>query len=133
MLEDQNHVLIQEILTSQSYKNYLQARKQMNDCPEAQQLKQAFQTEKAKFEQISAYGDYAPGYRQQQKKVQLSKRALDLNEQVAAYRLAETTLQQMLDEISRSLAGTISAEIKVDAGNPFFETGNHTCKGNCHG
>ena len=52
---------------------------------------------------------------------------------MAAFRLAETDLQQLLDEVGQRIAQTISAEIKVDAGNPFFETGNHSCKGNCHG
>ena len=132
-LEDQNQLLIQEILASQSYKNYLLKRTEMNTSPEVAKLKKAFQKEKDKFEQIAIYGEYAPDYRQLQRSVRLSKRALDLNEKVAAFRLAETDLQQLLDEVGQRIAQTISAEIKVDAGNPFFETGNHSCKGNCHG
>lgn len=132
-LEDQNQLLIQEILASQSYKNYLLKRTEMNTSPEVAKLKKAFQKEKDKFEQIASYGVYAPDYRQLQRSVRLSKRALDLNEKVAAFRLAETDLQQLLDEVGQRIAQTISAEIKVDAGNPFFETGNHSCKGNCHG
>ncbi len=132
-LEDQNQVLIQAILASQSYKNYLQARAQMNNCPEVMQLKKDFQTAKDNFEKIAAYGSYAPDFRATQRKVRVSKRALDLNEKVAAFRLAETDFQQLLDEIGQALAETISSEIKVDAGNPFFETGNHSCEGNCHG
>lgn len=132
-LEDQNHVLIQAILASQTYNTYLQKKNQMNDCAEVAKLKKTFQVEKDKFERISSYGEYAPDYRQQQRKVRASKRALDLNEKVAAFRLAETDFQQLLDEISQRLAQTVSSEIKVDAGNPFFETKNHSCKGNCHG
>lgn len=132
-LEDQNQQLIQCIVTSQSYKNYLQTKKVMDACQDVAKLKNAFQQEKEKFEQIAAYGEYAPDYRQQQRKVRLSKRALDLNEKVASYRLAETDFQQLLDEIGQRLAQTISLEIKVDAGNPFFETENRSCKGNCHG
>lgn len=122
-LEDQNQLLIQEILASKSYKNYLLARKQMNDCLEVAKLKKTFQTEKDKFERIAAYGEYAPDYRQQQRKVRISKRALDLNEKVAAFRLAETDFQQLLDEIGIRLAQVISSEIKVDAGNPFLKQG----------
>ena len=132
-LEDQNQVLIQALLASPSYKSYLKARTQMNQSKEVAQLRKAFQVEKDKFERIAAYGEYAPDYRSQQQKVRLSKRALDLNEKVAAFRLAETDFQQLLDEIGRLLAEAISPEIKVNAGNPFFETGNHSCKGNCHG
>lgn len=132
-LEDQNQALIREILASQSYKCYLQAKKKTNECSEVIELKKAFQAEKNRFEKIAEYGEYAPDYRQQQRKVRTSKRALDLNEKVAAYRLAETDFQQMLDEVGECLAKTISPQIKVNAGNPFFETGNHGCKGNCHG
>ena len=96
-------------------------------------LKRNFQAEKEKFERIAAYGEYAPDYRQQQRSVRKSKRALDLNEKVAAFRVAETDFQRLLDDIGQRLANTISSDIKVDAGNPFFETGNHSCKGNCHG
>lgn len=120
-LEDQNQVLIQEILASQSYKNYLLTRTEMNTSPEVAKLKKAFLRDKDKFEQIASYGEYAPDYRQQQRKVRLSKRALDLNEKVAAFRLAETDLQQLLDEVGQRIAQTISAEIKVDAGNPFLK------------
>lgn len=132
-LEDQNQVLIQEILASQSFKNYLLTRTEMNNCTEVSKLKKTFQADKDKFEQIASYGEYAPDYREQQRKVRLSKRALDLNERVAAYRLAETDFQRLLDEVGQRIAQTISSDIKVDAGNPFFETGNHSCEGNCHG
>ncbi|BBM18087.1 hypothetical protein G15_1751 [Enterococcus avium] len=132
-LEDQNQVLIQAILASQSYKNYLKTRRRMNNSPKVAKLKKNFQTEKDKFERIAAYGEYAPDFRQQQRNVRISKRALDLNEEVAAFRLAETDFQRLLDDVGKCLAQTISSEIKVDAGNPFFETGNHSCKGNCHG
>ena len=132
-LEDQNRLLIQTILASQNYQNYLLTKKEMDDCPEVAELRKVFQATKDKFERISSYGEYAPGYREQQRSVRSSKRALDLNEKVAAFRIAETELQQLLDEIGQRLATTISNEIKVDAGNPLFETGNHGCKGNCHG
>lgn len=47
--------------------------------------------------------------------------------------MAETDLQELLDEIGLTIAQTISDEIKVDAGNPFFETGGHSgCGGSCH-
>lgn len=132
-LEDQNQLLIQEILASQNFKNYLQTKTEMNNSIEVSKLKKTFQADKDKFEQIASYGEYAPDYREQQRKVRLSKRALDLNEKVAAFRLAETDFQRLLDEVGQRIAQTISSEIKVDAGNPFFETGNHSCEGNCHG
>lgn len=64
----------------------------------------------------------------------LNKRALDLNEIVANYRFAETNVQTLLDTIGLKIAQLISEDIKVDAGNPFFERGKkHSgCGGSCH-
>lgn len=101
----------------------------MNECSEVIELKKAFQAEKNRFEKIAEYGEYAPDYRQQQRKVRTSKRALDLNEKVAAYRLAETDFQQMLDEVGECLAKTISPQIKVNAGNPFLKQGIMVVRG----
>ncbi|MEO1770711.1 MULTISPECIES: YlbF family regulator [Enterococcus] len=132
-LEDQTHRLIDCVKTSQVFKNYLAKKQQMDSCPEVKRLKQEFLREKERFERVADYGDFAPDYLEKQKSARRAKRALDFNENVAQFRVAETDLQTLLDEISQTLAQTVSPEIKVDAGNPFFETGNHHCKGNCHG
>lgn len=132
-LEDTTEALIGAILTSSAYQSYLSCKKSMEQSTEVTDLRKSFNKEKDKFEQISAYGKYAPDYKEQQRTLRKSKRALDLNQQVAEYRLAENDFQALLDEIGQRLAATISNEIKVDAGNPFFETGKIGCKGNCHG
>lgn len=132
-LEDQTLHLIDCIKNSQVFKNYVATKQQMDSCPEVNQLKQSFLREKERFERVADYGKFAPDYLEKQRNARRAKRALDFNEKVAQFRIAETDLQTLLDEISQRLAGTVSPEIKVDAGNPFFETGNHHCKGNCHG
>ncbi len=132
-LEDQAFHLIDCIKNSQVFTHYVATKKQMDNCPEVKQLKQTFLREKERFERVADYGKFAPDYLEKQKTVRRAKRALDFNKKVAQFRLAETDLQTLLDEISQRLAQTVSPEIKVDAGNPFFETGNHHCKGNCHG
>ncbi|MBV7390275.1 YlbF family regulator [Enterococcus alishanensis] len=132
-LEDSNEALIDAILNSSTYQNYFSCKESMDQSPEVENLRSSFNKEKDKLEQISAYGKYAPDYKEQQRTLRKSKRTLDLNQQVAEYRLAENDFQALLDEISQRLAAAISNEIKVDAGNPFFETGKIGCKGNCHG
>lgn len=132
-LEDQAFHLIDCIKNSQVFTHYVATKKRMDNCPEVKQLKQTFLREKECFERVADYGKFAPDYLEKQRTARRAKRALDFNEKVAQFRLAETDLQTLLDEISQRLAQTVSPEIKVDAGNPFFETGNHHCKGNCHG
>ena len=75
------------------------------------------------FENVAAYGEYAPDYREKTCSSK-SKRQLDLNEHVAAFRYSETQLQSLLDQIVQALAEEVSNEIKIDAGSPFFETKN---------
>lgn len=53
-LEDQNQLLIQEILASQSYKNYLLKRTEMNTSPEVAKLKKAFQKRKINSNKLQA-------------------------------------------------------------------------------
>ena len=81
----------------------------------------------------TAYGEYAPDYREKKRAVRKAKRQLDMDEHVAAFRYSETQLQSLLDQIVQVLAEEVSNEIKVDAGSPFFETKKHFgCGGNCH-
>lgn len=132
-LEDQSDRLVEAVLHSSVYQQYIQAQKALAVSEEAQGLKAAFQSQQAAFEKIAAYGTYAPDYQATQKALFQAKRRLDLQADVAAFKVAETQLQQILDEITETIAATISTEIKVTKGNPFFETKSHHCKGNCHG
>lgn len=132
-LEDKSLELIQQIKQSQAFQKYLNSKKEMEICPEVATIKQEFVSKKDKFEQIEGYGELAPDYKEQRRALRKAKRQLDLHSKVAEFRFAETDLQNLLDEVGQQIAGTISAEIKVDAGNPFFETGKAGCKGNCHG
>lgn len=133
IIEDQTEALVQEILASESFTKLKIARQQLQKSVETQKKQTQFLIAKQEFEQIEAYGKYAPDFRTKQRAVRQAKRALDLQEEVAEFRYAETNVQTLLDTIGQSIARTISAEIKVTAGNPFFEKGNQTgCGGNCH-
>ncbi|GCF94565.1 hypothetical protein NRIC_24560 [Enterococcus florum] len=118
---------------SNTFCTYINKKKQMNACLDVQRIKKEFVAKKEAFEQIQNFGEYAPDFSEKQRSVRKAKRTLDLNEKVAAFRLAETDLQTLLDSLGQSIASTLSPEIKVEAGNPFFETKGHTCKGTCHG
>ncbi|EOL43856.1 hypothetical protein RV11_GL002084 [Enterococcus phoeniculicola] len=133
VLEDQCEEIVEQLLKSQTCINYFQAKKSMYNCSEVMTLQQTFLKNKEAFERISDYGIHAPGYRETQRTLRKSKRELDVNAHVAAFRVAETQLQDILDSISLTVAQTVSEEIKVDAGNPFFITGGHSgCGGSCH-
>ena len=96
-----------------------------------QAIRQDFLRKKEAFEQIAAYGSYAPDHREKQRALRKAKRVLDVHPAVAEFRFSETELQGILDEMGIKIAHCISDEIKVDTGNPFFET-RSSCGGKCH-
>ncbi|MBL1225947.1 YlbF family regulator [Enterococcus sp. BWR-S5] len=132
-IEDQTELLIQTVLTGKTVEQYRGNREAMN-CSELVQEKLAgFLISKAEFERIESYGSHAPDFRTKQRAVRQAKRQLDMCEEVADFRVSETEVQDILDTISSAIAKTISEDIKVDAGNPFFTKGNnHGCGGSCH-
>lgn len=132
-IEDQTEQLVQTVLTSSTLDRYRSNREQMK-CSEIVQTKLAdFLTSKADFERIESYGSHAPDFRTKQRALRQAKRQLDMCEEVAEFRVSETEVQDILDTISSAIAKTISEDIKVDAGNPFFTKGNnHGCGGSCH-
>lgn len=65
--------------------------------------------------------------------VRLAKREMDLDEHVARFKRAEMELQSLLDEISILIGRSVSESVKVNTGNPFFETAKTGCStgGSC--
>ncbi|MFD2305850.1 YlbF family regulator [Enterococcus termitis] len=132
-IEDQVENLVEAILASDSITSYKNNRKNMYDSQDVREKQKAFLDAKDSFERIEAYGNHAPDFRTKQRAVRQAKRALDMSEEVAEFRFSETEVQTILDLVGMSVAQTISEDIKVDAGNPFFEKGKHSgCGGNCH-
>lgn len=132
-IEDQTEALISAILASDSVKEYKENRKKMYASTEVRGLQKEFNHAREAFERVEAYGIHAPDFREKQRAVRKVKRVLDMNEEVAAFRFAETAVQTLLDTVGLEIAQMISEDIKVDAGNPFFEKGKHSgCGGSCH-
>lgn len=132
-IEDQTERLVQAILASKSVESYKQNRQSMYASKDVREKQKTFLDAKDSFERIEAYGNHAPDFRTKQRAVRQAKRALDMSEEVAEFRFAETEIQTILDLVGMAVAQTISDDIKVDAGNPFFEKGKHSgCGGNCH-
>lgn len=132
-IEDQTEKLVQAILTSESMDSYKKNRMSMYESKDVREKQKAFLDAKDSFERIEAYGNHAPDFRTKQRAVRQAKRALDMSEEVAEFRFAETEIQTILDLVGMAVAKTISDDIKVDAGNPFFEKGKHSgCGGSCH-
>lgn len=112
--------------------NYVTSYHQMAADIEVLKIKKEFKKAKDSFEQIESYGKFAPDFKEKRRAVRKIKRVLDTNDLVSEFKYNETSLQNMLDYITFDIAKSISDEIKIDAGNPFFEFAKRGCGGSCH-
>lgn len=133
-LEIEDHIdqLVETILCSKQAKQYISYAQQMESSAIVQEKAAAFIKAKEDFEKIESYGKYAPDFNEKRRVLRAAKRNLDVDEIVAQYRFFETAFQDILDRTSYAVAQNVSKEIKVDAGNPFFEFAKKGCGGNCH-
>ncbi|QUW21774.1 YlbF family regulator [Sporosarcina sp. Marseille-Q4063] len=84
---------------------------------------------KERYEEVQRFGRYHPDYSHVMKEIRLQKRALDMNEQVAALRLAENDVQYLYDEVGSIIARSVSDSVKVPAGSAFFA--DSSCGSGC--
>ncbi|MFI3684872.1 YlbF family regulator [Vagococcus fluvialis] len=124
--------LSNSINESQLVADYISSYHVMNKSDEVAKLKKEFKEVKEVFEKIEPYGKYAPDFKEKRRAVRKVKRELDINELVSNFKFNETSLQNMLDYITFDIAKSISDDIKIDAGNPFFEFAKRGCGGSCH-
>lgn len=134
-IDDQIDEVLRVIKKAPTFRQYIEQKQILKEDQAAILARQNFAEKKRRYEDLQAYGEYAPGFQDCLKSVMQAKRELDLTPSVSEFRVAETNIQGLLDEIGAQIAGAIDEEIKVAAGNPFFETGSSTssCGGNCHG
>ncbi|MGY3749156.1 YlbF family regulator [Vagococcus acidifermentans] len=131
-LEDSVEQLADELLTSSLANDYLEKYQALAASRAAAEKINAFVKAKESFERIERFGTYAPDFTQKRRELRQKKRALDLDDTVAAFRMSETALQELLDNMCVDISNSISDTIKVDAGNPFFEFASRGCGGSCH-
>ena len=123
--------LCDKIIASPLAQKHLENRLSVETNPDAQAKEKEFIQAREKFERIEAYGKYAPDYTETRRKLRQEKRALDLDPHVSAFRISERELQNTLDRVTYEIAQSVSSEIKIDAGNPFFEFAQRGCGGSC--
>lgn len=95
-------------------------RKKINDFAKMKDL----------YADVERFGRYHPDYQRIMKETRERKRDMDLDENVAKFRVVENELQSLLDEVSVMIGRSVSENVKVPTGNPFFDTGS-SCSGGC--
>lgn len=122
--------LAEMIIHSTVAEVYRQCLYIMQTNKETQEKIRKFVKLKDLYEEVQRFGRYHPDYKKINTEVRLAKREMDMDEHVAAFKRAETELQNLLDEISVMIGRSVSESVKVDTGNPFFQTGS-SCSSGC--
>ncbi|REJ06706.1 YlbF family regulator [Halobacillus trueperi] len=128
-LLDHSESIGQMVLHSETMQEYQEAKNALENDKEAQRLIKNFADMKEHYEDVQRFGRYHPDYNTIMKKVRSVKREMDMHETVAHFKKAERNIQKLLDEISESVAFSVSEQIKVPKnGMALTDTG---CSGGC--
>ncbi|EHJ08608.1 YlbF family regulator [Staphylococcus simiae] len=122
------------IVQSETYFQFKQAEQQLANDDEAHLLYQAFLKSKEKYDEVQRFGKYHPDYKQVMMETRQRKRAYEMLEVVMNHKSKEVELQQLIDEVVSKIAVAVSENVKIEAGNPFFQTTHHGCAtgGSCN-
>lgn len=114
---DDTEALGKMILHSEQAVSYIRARRAMEEDEEAQMLIKAFNHMKIQYEDVQRFGRYHPDYNEIMRDVRKSKREMDMNSLVAAFKIEERKLQQLLDEVSILIADSVSEQVLAPRGD----------------
>lgn len=110
---DESEFVGKMILQSDVMEQYQSAKKALDEDKEAQNLIKTFADVKEHYEDVQRFGRYHPDYYDIMKQVRSKKRDMDMHDKVAAFKIAERNLQNLLDEISQFVAESVSEQIKA--------------------
>lgn len=124
---DEAEKLAKMIIQSELAEEYRHCVYKLRNDQEAQNIIKNFVKLKDLYDEVQRFGRYHPEYKTVTKQMRQLKRTLDLHDSVAELRKAETALQGLLDEIAILIARSVSDQIKVPTGNPFFDSHSGGC------
>lgn len=105
--------LTDEIKESDPYQRLLVLHELIEKDEELQKLIKIFNDVKHKYEEVSKHSHYHPDYDRIKKEMQTAKYNLYTNELIKEYKIHEKQIQKTLDDISRSIAKSVSDRLKA--------------------
>lgn len=118
---DEIEALSDKILESGLYQEYREAEQALADNDEAHLLYQAFLKSKDKYDEIMRFGKYHPDYQSVMLDTRKRKRAYEMLPVVMDHKQKEVALQELIDQVIVKIAYAVSENVKIEAGNPFFQ------------
>ncbi|WP_090792721.1 YlbF family regulator [Pelagirhabdus alkalitolerans] len=110
---DLTEELAEMIVNSEEMINYIEKKNHLKQDTHAQTVIKQFESLKEKYEDVQRFGRYHPDYNKIMKETRLKKREVDMLESVAQFKIAERSLQTLLEQVTESIAHSISPQIMV--------------------
>lgn len=127
---DEAEKIASMIIHSEEAEQYRQCLYRLKTNKVTQRKINEFIQMKELYEEVQRFGKYHPDYKNVMKSIREIKRSMDLDIHVAEFRKAENDLQALLDKVSTIIGRSVSEQIKVPTGNPFFDSSS-SCGGGC--
>lgn len=131
MLQVEAESIAEMILESDVAEQYRMRMANLTTNKETQRKIISFNEMKELYEEVQRFGKYHPEYKRVMMEIRQLKRDMDMDENVAAFKIAENNLQKLLDEVSVIIGRSVSEFVKVPTGNPFFDEISGGCSGGC--
>ncbi|KAB7669287.1 YlbF family regulator [Bacillus sp. B1-b2] len=125
-MEEEAEIIAQMILESEVAEQYRICLSILHSDKETQRKIHSFNQMKELYEEVQRFGKYHPEYKRVMMDIRQLKREMDLDVNVAEFKIAENELQKLLDDVSVIIGHSVSTYVKVPTGNPFFESGCST-------
>ena len=104
--------LVDEIKEKNEYKKLLKLKKIIDTDKQIIKLVEVFNKTKIKYNEVSKYGEHHPDLKEARKELSISKEKLFTNKIIREYKQLEKEIQNLLDDISRKIAKSVSPKIK---------------------
>ncbi|MFD2670217.1 YlbF family regulator [Marinicrinis sediminis] len=130
----ESYELADLIKRSQEMKAYLYWKEQLAASEEAQKGIRELDREKESFREYERFGHFHPSYHEGMERVKAVEQKLHTLEVVQAFMKSEEELDQLLYEVSKLIAHSVSDSIKVPSNQLLPESGcssGGSCSGNC--
>lgn len=121
------------IKSSKEAADYLYWKQQVEKSPEAGEGIRKLQQKKQLFEECQRFGHFHPEYHAALDEVKKVQEELDAIECVKRFKEAEDRLDDLLYEVSTTIAGSVSESIKVPTDKLLSEAGGCGCSEGCGG
>ncbi len=111
------------VTNSQEVAEYLKWQQIVHSSPEIQEKIRDFTRKKEMFAECERFGHFHPEYHRALEEAKEAEKELEKFEAVRRYKDAEKNLDELLYDLSKTIAHAVSESIKVPSNNPLPVSG----------